>query len=118
MAGPRRPRAKRRARDYALSEELRAARLTGGGDGCLLVVTSRGREGYAEEWLSPEAIAALIRGAARLGYRGGFESWLGVVEAIALGGFADLLSEAIEETETDAIHDPQAGEQTAHRRDG
>lgn len=100
MAGPRRARRKTGPKQYSLSAELRAVTLIGGGDGCALLVTSAGRERLGQEWLSPEAIAALVRAAARLGYRGGFESWAAVVESMFTGSLGDVLSEAIEEVES------------------
>jgi hypothetical protein len=71
----------------------------GGGEGCAVLVTSAGRERLPQEWLSPEAIAALIRAAARLGYRAGLESWGAVVESMFTGSLGEVLSEAIEEAE-------------------
>ncbi len=87
-------------RGHSVGLELRRLSLVGGGPGCLIMVTTAGEQqtgGY--EWLGSDALDALIRAAARLGFE---ERWFGVVEAIGAGCLGDVLSEAIEEQETDA----------------
>lgn len=98
MAG--RKRQKRGPKPYSLSRELRAIKLIGGGPGCVILVTTAGKQKLTQEWISQEAIDALIRAASRLGYRGGLEGWGAVAESMFTGGLSDVLSEAIEEAET------------------
>lgn len=87
----------------ALSEELRGIYLGGGGWGSLIVLRSERRWANSRvgRWISNEASLALTRAAARLGF--GHElvdGWMAVVRAIEAGALPDLLSEAIEETES------------------
>ncbi len=89
----------RSARSPSLGDELRGLRLTSGGHGCIVVATGLG------PWASEDACEALVRAAHRLGFgrfpeNGLVLDWLGVARAIAAGCWVDLLSEAIEESES------------------
>lgn len=50
-------------------------------------------------WVSHPAVNALVRAAARLGFRDEGEGWYCVADALVRGALPDLLSEAIEEQE-------------------
>lgn len=85
---------------HPLGEELRGVTLVSGGRGAFILVAPEHPSG-AERWISAEAQVALIRAAARLGFGDECEGWYAVARAVDNGALADLLSEAVEETERD-----------------
>jgi hypothetical protein len=81
-----------------VAHELRHAALGNGGTGCAVLVS--GVTGQSL-WLTDGALEALERAAERLGFLTPSGPWMAVVSAICDGCLPDLLSEAIEELESE-----------------
>lgn len=87
-------------RPLPLGEELRGLHLGSGGRGAFVLYT-KDHPDSVMRWISNDAVCALIRAAARLGYGDEQEGWYVVARALHAGALGELISEAVEEVESE-----------------
>lgn len=87
-------------RPMPLGDELRGLTLGSGGRGAFVLYT-KDHPGSIMRWISNDAVCALIRAASRLGYGDEQEGWYVVARALHAGALGELISEAVEEVESE-----------------